>query len=785
MLNSLIPSMFHRRLALVLAGFLLALVALGAQVAKLTLVEGDRLRAEAEARLVRTEWTPTVRGRILDRTGRVLARPKPSYSVSIAYPVLTGDWARDRAADYARRVHRAEWSKLGDDRQLALIARYEAVYRAHLGAMWTALAERAAIEPAELDRRRDGIVSRVTRMHEAVVRARLEGFIDEQRAKGSAISDAELARLRQRADQPIREQQSAHPILSNIADAQAFDFDRRARQLVELNPSGLDTREAIDPVPLMPGLEVEDASGRLYPLDRIRVEIDPSNLPSPMRNEAPRELEVSGVASHILGWMRRRVHAEDHDRRRSLIENDPAFAERVVGIAGIDRGRYREADAVGAAGIEALAEPALRGLRGLTVRRLDTGEQRVEQPEPGRDIRLTLDAMLQARVQAAMDPRLGLARVQPWHGEPTEWMPIGTPLNGAAVVLDIDTGEILAMVSTPELDRDTLATDPESIFADQLDAPWVNRVIEKPYPPGSIAKAIVLHGAAAHAGFSLGETIPCTGHLYEHAPDQFRCWIFKRYPGLTHSMTLGHDPDTVEALAVSCNIFFYTLGRRLGPAGIARTYRDFGVGEPFDLGIGEEFPGALGRDWNPANIERSDATLMGIGQGPVAWTPLHAADALATIARDGIRLPVRLLADAPRDKPMRDLRLDPALVTATLEGLDAAVNTDQGTGHHLTFENGDREPIFNPPPGVRLWGKTGTAQAPHLMIDPDAEGPLEAAIARRGDHSWFVVLAGRDRPRYAIAVLMEYAGSGGKVSGPIANLIVHALDDEGYFRGPS
>jgi cell division protein FtsI/penicillin-binding protein 2 len=155
-------------------------------------------------------------------------------------------------------------------------------------------------------------------------------------------------------------------------------------------------------------------------------------------------------------------------------------------------------------------------------------------------------------------------------------------------------------------------------------------------------------------------------------------------------------------------------------------------------------------------------------------------------------------------------------VKEALAGLSASVNDARGTGHHLAMGE-RREPHFNVP-GVQVWGKTGTATAPTIYVreemdDPTTKGakvhnplwesavegpaiaeadgpkstfkaPAGTRVIRWGDHSWFVVLVGKqgeDRPRYAIAVMMEYAGSGGKVSGPIVNQIIWALRAEGYL----
>ena len=401
----------------------------------------------------------------------------------------------------------------------------------------------------------------------------------------------------------------------------------------------------------------------------------------------------------------------------------------------------------------------------------------------GGTVPLTIDAMLQARVQAVMSPAAGLAVVQDWQGTPTETMPIGTPLAGAAVVLEIDTGDILAMVSMPEVSRRVIKENPEQIFDDKINVPFLNRAIAKPYPPGSIVKPLILTGAAQRGNFLEGQTIDCTGHLLPNDPTMLRCWIFKRFEQ-THNQQLGHPLSASEGIKVSCNIFFYTLGRRLGPEAISDVFREFGVTQSWNLGIGPEYPGSLQVYGTKRGLTMGEAIQMGIGQGPVTWTPLHAADAYATLARSGVRVTPRILADAPRGRPV-EIGLPSWAVQEAMEGLAGSVGDDLGTGNHITID-GVHDPIFNIP-GVRVLGKTGTAAAPDLKFgtsaDDDGIGPGPNDVVRSGDHSWFVVLVGKpnERPKYVISVVMEYAGSGGKVSGPIVNQIIQALKDEGYL----
>lgn len=797
----LIPSMFHRRLLLLFGGVVLLWLPLAGQLFRLSILQHDTLSGQAESKLIRKQWTPTVRGRILDRKGRVLAQDRPSYDAGVDYRVLAGLWADDRAWKFARRAYRAEWPKLTEERRRELADKVRPAYVAHLERAWNDLSTVIQIDRTDLDRRRREIVAKVERRREAVIARKREQELEEARARGSELTPQLWQTIQKRTDIATREQSISHPIAPRLTDAVGFLLQGLAEEIVELRPlegTTDDAPELIDRVERFPGVRVIDTGDREYPFESVTVPIDRSSLPSPLRGVPAAEdgivdptapdiadVRVTGVANHVLGWIRDEVFAEDAQARRDVLDAQPALKSRVM-FDGVDRGEYLEGDRVGHSGIEATREIQLRGLRGLRRLQLDTGQETFTPAEPGRDLKLAMDVMLQARVQAAMSKELGLSVVQPWHGAITTEgdvqmgpVPIGTELHGAAVVLDVDTGDILAMVSTPTFTREALRDRPETVFEDSINFPFMNRAIAKPYPPGSIVKAIVLASAVNRGVYSLDQRIECTGHFFPNRPLEFRCWIYKR-AFTTHSAQLEHDLSAPEALMVSCNIFFYTMGQRLGPAGIAATYRDYGVGTPFNLGLGIEYPGTVGQKNDGSDLTIQDAIFMGIGQGPVAWTPLHAAAAYATLARGGVVLPPRIVADDPRATP-RELSLNPAGVSAALEGLRLSVNNTKGTGNHITIAGRD-ELIFNVP-DVTVWGKTGTAQAPPVRYDPDGDGPLPARTVIEGDHSWFVVLAGPkgDRPRYAVAVVVDYGGSGGKVSGPICNQIVHALKVEGYL----
>ncbi len=821
LIKNLLPRMFHRRLLLLVSGMGLAVSILGVQMGRLVAARGSQALSLAESKLVRRQMTPTVRGRILDRKGRVIAQDKPSYDIAISYDVLSGSWPADQARKFVRRAYREQWSELTPAQRDDLLARATRAYEQHAQKGWRDIAAAAGVSVEDLDKARQETLASVKRMHDSVSGRRRQAELEAFKTRNGREPTAdELKVIDKRSSAPLREMYLPRVILPRIADRLAFAFQAMADEDVDLRPLGDEPGgRADDRVERVPGLRVFDTGDRDYPMDTMSIDFDTRTLPVPIRGKGVEQVFIEGVASHLVGWMRS-VWVEDESARREQLKNDQRQADRSLldlpdGTTK-DRGEYAEGDRVGQAGVEGSMENTLRGLRGMRTRSLDSGLVDEIPPEPGHDVKLTIDMMLQARVQAAMTPSVGLAKVQEWHRGAAEHanptMPDGTPINGAAVVLDVDTGEILAMVSTPPAPQRLRRDDPDAVFDDPLNLPYLNRAIDRPYPPGSIVKPLVLVESVKRGTFQLDQHIECTGHLLPNKPNMLQCWIWKRYK-MTHTSQLEHDLDGADAIMVSCNIFFFTLGRRLGPEGIRSLYDDFGIGHTWDLGIGPENGGMIGRGTGGSPLELGDATQMGIGQGPVTWTPLHAACAYATLARGGVTVTPTIVQNDPRGRraaASTEMGLDSSAVAMALEGLRRSVNEKLGSGHPLTYyRNGVREEetIFNTP-GIRVIGKTGTATAPDLKIKKSSQGDAveeegrddesdgvnstEARqrdaqgveVVRSGDHSWFVVLAGRegDSPRYAVAVVMEYAGSGGRVSGPICNQIVKALVQEGYLH---
>ncbi|MFM9958869.1 MAG: penicillin-binding transpeptidase domain-containing protein [Phycisphaerales bacterium] len=746
--------MFLRRLMLLGGLFCAAVTVLAVQGYRLTVLQGDQHTEVAESRLLNEKWTPTIRGRILDRKGRVLALDKPGFDVMVSYPVITGEWAYEQAWRDARKANRPAWPKMTAAQRDETARRLLPPYEQKLAETWARLARSLAVPPEELAETRNRIIAKVHR----TVSTTKQRWLDQRIEKFGPLNDRGEAMSIRDVDRPVAVEREMYPVAAGASEDKLFELRRIEADL--------------------PGVQVIESAVRVYPYETMLVTMDRSHYPEPIRRDLDDQfaVQVKGVGTHILGWMRG-IRAEDVDAQP---RKDP-----VTGAA--NRARYFERDKVGAGGVEESMEKNLRGKRGVRREHLDTGELEHEPAETGADVNLTIDVNLQSRVQAIMSPESGLGSLQPWHLSPIEdqkaKIPLGTPLNGAAVVLDIESGEILAAVSMPTFTRDQVQDEPDTIFKDVVNTAYVNRVVAKPYPPGSIVKPIILASAVSQGVHSLGHFIDCTGHLYPNQPTAYRCWIFKQNHGDTHASYFNGPLNPVQALAASCNIYFFTLGRALGVDGIRTWYSAFGVGTPFNLGIGQEWPGSIlkklpgpGGKIEPPQLQ--DAIFMGIGQGPIDWTPLHAADAYATIARGGTRIVPRILKDAP--VKATSLRLDAAACDASLDGLFAAANDmDYGTGSRLNID-GLKLPMFNHP-DLDVRGKTGTAAAPRIFADIDDDGDKE--IAREGDHSWYLVLVGPKgkSPKYAIGAVMEYAGSGGRVSGPIVNQIIWALKAEGYL----
>ncbi len=743
-----IPSMFHRRLLLLALSASVVMLLLGLQTVRLSVGdEHDRRRVAAERALQESHPIPTVRGRILDRYDRPLAIDEPGYEVAVQYRMISGEWAYQQAQAASERQDKERWKELDDNDKKLLIDQELPAYEAQAREMWELLAEMSGADPLEFSRRKDVIRRQVQRV---ISSQTLRNRQKREKAYDDPVSWAE-------AREKVMEETWAHTVLNDIPD--------HTRMTVQQFIAGADD----DPnLAAWREVEMRQPRQRRYPNETFTVSVDRSTLPSPLRHDEPIQVTVSGVALHHLGLLRG-IWASDENLEPYSADNPRGY------LAGDQIGRW---------GIEKSLENRLRGTRGRSTTQLDTGQTTRIEPIPGNDVHLTLDIQIQAQIQALMSLQIGLMTAQPYqkYEEKTNRQP-GWQLNGAAVVMDIDSGEIIAAVSMPEMPLQMLREDSEAIFNDHVDMPYLNRIVSRPYQPGSTVKPVVLSSAVTAGRLSLGEQIECTGYLDPSNPEGLRCWIYKVY-GTTHGQLYGH-----EAIMHSCNIYFYTVGRRMGLSRLSQWYSNFGLGRITDCGLPEEVTGDL-PDPNkpPGEQDIADATFMGIGQGPIRWTLIQAANAYATLARGGIWMPPTFIRDEDRIKSREriDLHLNAAAVREALQGLDDVINNPASTSRNLRIPDDRREPIFNVQ-GVKLYGKTGTAEGVPHRVDANGDDRItrDDPVVKSGDHAWVIVLVQPDsqpRPTHVVAVVVEYAGSGSQIAGPIVNQIIHIMQREGYLN---
>jgi penicillin-binding protein 2 len=393
----------------------------------------------------------------------------------------------------------------------------------------------------------------------------------------------------------------------------------------------------------------------------------------------------------------------------------------------------RRLDYVGRTGLEAEYEKLLRGRAGVEYAEVDArgqeiGPLREKRPEPatpGKDLYLTLDADLQElawRLTAGFD-------------------------RAAVVGMEVKTGAVVCLVSRPAFDPALFLgrIDPAdwTALSGNPSKPFFNRAITSSYPPGSTMKPVVAL-AGLRRGVARADTRlqPCTGSL-RYGNRTFKCW------GVHGSV------DLVEALAVSCNVYFYQLGQRVGLDSLCGYAGAIGMGQETAIDIPGEGDGNVpNRAWLDQRYGKSrwgagSLLNFAIGQGEVLATPLQMAAVYAAIANDGIACQPHLLARADSagrtvwsaTLESRALPMRPADIAVVRQGLDRVVEYGTGTAARM------RE--------VTISGKTGTAQNPP-----------------RPDHAWFVGYAPSDDPQVVFAVLVENAGHGGTVSAPIARQLV-------------
>lgn len=339
--------------------------------------------------------------------------------------------------------------------------------------------------------------------------------------------------------------------------------------------------------------------------------------------------------------------------------------------------------------------------------------------------------------------------------------------SGAAVLLDIYTGEVLALVSTPSFDpnkfnRGLSNEEWEEISTNEKN-PLLNKALGGLYSPGSTFKMVVAL-AALEAGVIRPDTkIFCGGHIMMGS-HRFHCW-----KGSGHG-----NVDLKEALMHSCDIYFYEVARRTGIDKIAAMAKRFGFGMPTGINLPGEKSGLMPtRRWKELILGeqwlQGDTYNAGIGQGYVLATPIQLAVMAAILANDGYKIKPTILVPENRDtsvSPGENLNISKTYLQLMREGMFNVVNAAKGTAKTARL-NVD---------GKLIAGKTGTTQVKRISMKEREEGlrSQDELPWEDRNHALFVSFGPTDNPRYALAVVIEHGGGGASTAAPVARAIMEA-----------
>ena len=473
--------------------------------------------------------------------------------------------------------------------------------------------------------------------------------------------------------------------------------------------------------------------------DAARIEVNAPELPGIMIDVGQsRSYPHGAVLAHVLGYVAAVSPAE--------LTGDP-----LLELPGFRTGK---------AGLEKTHDLALRGKSGSSQVEVNAfgrviRELERQEGEPGAEVQVTIDMGLQRIVSQRLK------------GE-----------SASAVVIDVHTGEVLAMASAPAYDpnafnRGMSEREWKSLVNDPR-APLTNKPIAGRYAPGSTFKMVVLLAALEKAVISSDNRIFCAGFM-ELGNSRFHCW-----------KKTGHGlVDAKNAISQSCDVYFYEVARRTGIEHIAAMARRLGFGMP----LGIDLPGERGglvptpkwkRGVLKASWQKGETVITGIGQGYLLATPLQLAVMTARLVNGGFALTPRLTrevlrkggtADVAQSSPFGSLNIPSHHLELVRQAMSNVMNSPFGTARKSRINK--REWMMG--------GKTGTVQVRRITRAEREQGIKKNKDLpwKDRDHALFVGFAPVDNPRYAVSVVIEHGGSGSKSAAPIARDILEAAQRRG------
>lgn len=451
-----------------------------------------------------------------------------------------------------------------------------------------------------------------------------------------------------------------------------------------------------------------------------------------------RSYPAGSLAAHVLGHLGR-------------------VGEKELAESADPDSPYSPDDWVGRMGIERQYETLLRGHRGLAVQQSDRSGRIVasfhaKEPAPGQDIVLGLDSRLQRTTEELLQGALERRTAMSDSSEPA---------GGAIVVMDLRDGAIRAAASAPAFDPNLFVAEspePRAALLTDPSHPMFDRVCQMALPPGSTFKLVTAVALLESATVPPAEPFTCQGYL--HQPDRQRCQIYMR-------QGIGHGEVTLaDALAVSCNVYFFHFAGQMGPRPLIAWAARFGFGCPTGIDLPGESAGVLATLENIDRLEGhtwtiGDTQSLAIGQGSLTATPLQVLRMIAAVATAGHPPPPHLekgvgtiYSDATEKPEERSIPMQRATIDAIRDGLRRAVADAEGTAHATVFI--DSLPIA---------GKTGTAET----------GPSQLS------HAWFAGYVPANQPKLAFVIVLEHAGDAAATAGPVVKRLVLRMDQLGML----
>ena len=459
--------------------------------------------------------------------------------------------------------------------------------------------------------------------------------------------------------------------------------------------------------------------------EMVKLQLNMPDLPGVQIEEGMMRLYPAGKGNtFVLGYV------------SLLTERDVSPKDPLLDLPG-----YR----IGRTGIEKSQENALKGEPGLRQsevnafgRTVDVLEETL--PLSGQDLVLTIDSRLQNYATDLL-----------------------SKYAASAIVINVQTGEILVLVSTPSYDNNLFTTPIShkqwSNLLNDPHRPLQNKAITGLYSPGSIFKLVVGLAGLESGVINPNKKINCTGKT-KLGEQLFHCW--KRE---------GHGPLTFEeAIMHSCDVYFYEVAQKIGAEKITETAQKLGFGQAVNIGLLGESTGLVPTpEWKKKKYNDSwrtgDTLNLSIGQGFLTATPLQIVTAVARIAGGKNIHPTLFKSEIEKDP--KKLSFNPSYLKLLRDGMYDVVNKQGGTAFSSRFN-------YN---GKRMAGKTATTQVRRITIQERAKGIIaqEDLPEKYRDHAIFAAFTPTNEPKYAAIVFVEHGGGGSKTAAPLMKQLLEKV----------